>query len=458
MDILYIFKDEKVRAMIKNSWSISWPMSCIMFFMFLIGLADVYVAGRVGKEVQAAYGLANQIYFVFSIVVFALTVGSVSVVSRLFTAEKKEEFTIAVDSSLIIAGISGLALSIIGVWFSSAIIAAFHIPEVLKELSLPLVRIYNAGLLFSYLFVNTNGILRACGQIRLSLITVSIASVLNVILNFFLAFKTSLGYQGIAVATVISMFVGAVLNLIFIRNRAKGVFKFSFATARKIFAIGWPAGFHQILWQTGAMVLFLILGALPRHNIEVMAAFTNGLKIESAIFLPAFAFNLANAVIIGNLLGRKESARAFTAGIVTAAMGVCIVLIMSLIIFLNVRSIAAFLSNNDIVIGESIRYILIMLVAEPFMAWGIILAGGLNGAGDTRSVMFITAFSIWAVRVPLSYFLGIRLGMGAVSVWWMMNLSILVQSFFISKRYFSRRWLVRADAVHGYSPDAGVAG
>ena len=41
------------------------------------------------------------------------------------------------------------------------------------------------------------------------------------------------------------------------------------------------------------------------------------------------------------------------------------------------------------------------------MAWGVILAGGLNGAGDTRSVMFAVGISVWFIRVPLSYFLGL---------------------------------------------------
>lgn len=65
----------------------------------------------------------------------------------------------------------------------------------------------------------------------------------------------------------------------------------------------------------------MILGALPKNNVEIMAAFTNGLKIESAIFLPAFAFNMANTVVIGNLLGRNDKEGAFRAGIITALTG-----------------------------------------------------------------------------------------------------------------------------------------
>jgi len=75
------------------------------------------------------------------------------------------------------------------------------------------------------------------------------------------------------------------------------------------------------------------------------------------------------------------------------------------------------------------------------MAWAIILGGGLMGAGDTRSVMVLIGMSIWLVRVPLSYLFVVILGFGAISVWWVMNISQLVMAFLISRRYFSKKWL-----------------
>ncbi|MCX5711619.1 MAG: MATE family efflux transporter, partial [Candidatus Omnitrophica bacterium] len=81
------------------------------------------------------------------------------------------------------------------------------------------------------------------------------------------------------------------------------------------------------------------------------------------------------------------------------------------------------------------------------MAWGIILGGGLNGAGDTMGVMVITSLSVWLVRIPLSYLLSIYFRLGAVSIWWAMNASILIQAIFITKRYFSRKWVAQAQAA-----------
>jgi Na+-driven multidrug efflux pump len=210
---------------------------------------------------------------------------------------------------------------------------------------------------------------------------------------------------------------------------------------KKMIQIGWPIGLLQVLWQLSSMTLFLILSALPNHRIEILAAFSTGLRIESAIYLPAFAFNLANAVIIGNLIGEEKKEEAFKSGIVTALIGVAIITVMAITVILNATWIASLLSENSLVVEEAKKYLYISMLSEPIMAWGIILAGGLNGSGDTKGVLLSVALSVWLVRVPLCYLFIVCLSFGAVSAWWTMNLSQLVQAFFISKRYLRRRWL-----------------
>jgi Na+-driven multidrug efflux pump len=76
INIKTILHRHDIREFAAEGWSVAWPMTLIMFFEFLIGLTDIYVAGRVGKEVQAAYGFVIQLYFVFIIVGNALSMGA----------------------------------------------------------------------------------------------------------------------------------------------------------------------------------------------------------------------------------------------------------------------------------------------------------------------------------------------------------------------------------------------
>lgn len=429
------------RELLKKSWSVCWPMTMIMFFVFLIGLADIYVAGRIDKEIQAAYGVAAQLYFIFNVVGFAVTTGSVAVISRLYTSGNKKDFIASVDSSITVSVAAGLVLGIVGMVLASPLIGVMEIPQALKDKAADLVQIYSLGLAPAYFLLNTNGILRAAASIKKSMLTMVVVCILNVVLNFILAFKTPLGFKGIAVATVISTLVGCLMNFYFLKPLISGFFKFSSASVKQIVSIGWPMGLLQVFWQMAAMALYIILARLPKDNVEIIAAFTNGLKIEAAIFLPVFAFNMANAVVVGNLLGEKSKEDAFLIARLTALAGVVVTLVMVAFVMSNAAGICALLSSNEIVVRESVRYIRIALLSEPVMAWAVILAGALGGAGDTRGVMWIVGLSVWLVRVPCAYFFALVLGWGASGVWWAMNLSLAAQAVFISRRYLKRRWL-----------------
>lgn len=442
-------KNNNLKSVIRESWSIGWPMTLIMFFEFMIGLADVYVAGRFGKEVQAAYGLAFQAYFVFIIIGIALSIGSVSVISRLFTSENKKEFALSVNSSFLMAAITGLFFTVLGVIFAGHVINLLNVPHEIKGYAATFLTIYSIGFVFDYILMNTNGTLRACKLIKKSLISMAIVCVLNIVLDFTLALHTPLGFKGISIATVISLCVGMIFNIIYMRKVCKLAIEFTFSIVKKIIQISWPSGVLQVVWQLGVMAIFLIINALPKYSVEVMAAFTNGLRVESAIFLPAFAFNMANAVLVGNLLGKNKKEEAVHMGATTALLGVGIIFILAVAVFLNAKRFAVLLSDNAMVIEESIKYIYISLIAEPIMAWGLILGGGLNGAGDTKSVMFIVTLTLWLIRIPLAFILGISLGFGAVGIWWAMNTSICFQALFMSIRYFRKKWLVSAEHVIG---------
>ena len=433
-----------IQLLFRRSWSAIWPLTLIMFFEFLISLTDVYIAGRVGKEVQASYGIVIQIYFVFTVLANAVTVGTVSVVSRLCKQKDSREYGQTVFSIISITVLIGVGLGALGIIFAPKIVALLNIPKTLKPFGRPLVTIYAMGLIFHYVLVNSNGILRACRGIKLSLLTMSVVCLLNVGLNFLLTFRTPLGFRGIAVSTAVSVAVGSLLNLWHLRRVLFLFRQFSVRIVRRVLSIGWPSGLQAILWHLGATTVFVMLGALPKDSVEILAAFTNGYRIEAVIYLPAYACNLANAVIVGNLLGENKCHEAFRSGLLTAAIGVGIVTIMTVLVLLNAKFVTGLLSENARVLFYSRKYLFICLAFEPVMAWGVILMGGLNGAGDTRSMARIIMLSVWLVRIPLAYLAGVYFEWGAPGVWWAMNASLISQTFFITKRYLNRRWLLNA--------------
>lgn len=444
MRLTKIFQEKEIRGLISESWSVSAPMTLIMVFEFLIGITDIYVAGRVGKEIQATYGFVIQLYFAFIIIANALTTGTVSVISRLFSSGDRGELGRAIFSILTVTAAAGLVFGLLGIILTPGIISIVNIPPRLKPLSAPLGQIYAAGLVFHYILISTNGVLRSCKKVRLSLATMATVCACNILLNFFLVFGTPIGYPGIAMATALSSLVGCILNLRHLRSFVpSSVMTFTAKRVREIAGIAWPFGLSQTLWQVHSMVLYLILSSLPRHSIEILAAFSAGLRIESAAFLPAIAFHMANAVITGNLLGERRPATAFRAGLVTALMGVCLVVLIALGVVFAAPGLASILSDNTIVMRETVTYLYVNMLGEPFMALWVILAGALSGAGDTRSIMLIMAACTWLIRVPLCYLFVVVMGLEAHAVWWTMNLSQVLAAALIFRRYMGKKWLPR---------------
>ncbi|NWG02865.1 MAG: hypothetical protein HXY44_08430, partial [Syntrophaceae bacterium] len=132
VQVVSLFKEQNIRVYLSRSWSLSWPLTLIMVFEFFIGLTDVYIAGKVSKEIQATYGFVIQLYFIFIVIANALTVGTVSIVSRLYTSGDRNELTRAIFSSLLVALGTGMVLAVAGILFSPQIIRILNIPEELK--------------------------------------------------------------------------------------------------------------------------------------------------------------------------------------------------------------------------------------------------------------------------------------------------------------------------------------
>ena len=432
------------KSHMKGSWSTSWPLIFVMLFEFLISITDVYIAGKLGKEYQASVGFVSQIYFIFIVLANAITIGSVSVLSRQFTSGEKRKFSDSVYSIILAVSAAGVVLSILGILLGPLTIDIMSIPEELKVICRPLIMILAGGMSFHYFLINSNGILRASRNVKKSMVTMAFVSSANIGLNFFLVFNTSLGYKGIALSTSLSYLLGSIINYNHVAALMERIKSFSFSLVKEVISIGWPSGLLQVAWTAGYTLLYLIVSMLPENNVDVIAAFTNGIRIEAAIYMPAFAFAMSSAVITGNFLGEKKSDNAFRSGIATGLTGVLFISVLSIFVIFNAGTLSGFLSVNPVVIGECKYYLIISMIGEPLTAWAMILGGSLNGAGDTKSVMVIVAASMWVVRLPLCYLLAIWMGLGSHAIWWSMNISILIHAVFITQRYLSRKWVRKA--------------
>ncbi len=476
-----MISDGNIYSYLKESWQLSWPMLAIMFFEFAISMTDIYIAGRLNKEIQAAVGIATQVYFFFIMIGYAITTGTVSIVSRLFSANEPLKFKQAIFTAVVSACVLGIVASVGGVLFSKSLLEFMNAPPEIAVYAEPLLEIYAVGLFCHLIYVTLNGILRSCRMMKLVMKIVFLSAILNIGLNILFVFYTPLGFRGLALSTTVSIMLSFIISSKKVYNLLEKTYSFSLSLLKSILKVGWPSAIIASSWQLASILIYFIIGSLP-DSTEVIAAtssvvtalsdntstittilsdnatsvgttisnntatiaaaaYATGLRIESAIYLPAFAFNMANVTIMGNLMGRKMYDEAYKSVLTTAFISVVINIILAVIVLLNAETLASMLSKEEAVVDEIIIYLYISMIAEPFIALNLAVAGGLTGAGDTRATMLYSVITVWIFRIPIAYFFGIVLQYGSVGIWFGLTIGFFVQAILTFRRLRSRKWI-----------------
>ena len=183
----------------------------------LYNTADSIIVGNfVGANALAAVGSSGSPIYLLIGFSQGLAVGAGVVVSQFLGAKDHREAQEAVHTSLAIAVIMGLLLTVGGIACGRALLVAMNTPaEVLGD-AVTYIRIYFGGVLFSVVYNMTAGILNAAGNSRRSLIYLAWASVTNIVLDLVFIVIFRMGVAGAAIATDISQLVSCVLSLRFL--------------------------------------------------------------------------------------------------------------------------------------------------------------------------------------------------------------------------------------------------
>jgi putative MATE family efflux protein len=443
-------KFNEMKQFLAESWSMGWPMILIMFFHFSIGMADVYVAGYLGTEVMAAVGYVGQLYWTLMILANGITIGAVSMISQAYGANSREGVSHVTAHSLMLGtAISGV-LTILALAFPASIVRIAGMPAGIQDIAEDFIRIFSFVLIPTYIMIITSGTLRASGRIRVTMINSLVASVVNIAGDLILGFGwgpiPAMGYKGIAWATAGGVTLGMLLNLIFM---LRGPDRLSLSCLmrplprclRNLAKLGVPSALQQTAWNAGTLVVYFLVGQLRGSEITALAAMTAGVRIEAIIFLPIFALNMACAVLTGNKLGSGDEDGARYGAKVTAVLSLSIILLPIVVIFVYSPHISSWLTQDQEVLDEMVRYLRINMIGMPFLAIGISLSGALQGAGDTMATMRIVFTGMWLFRIPFILVIIHVFKTSATGVWWAMTASMILMCGLLINRFRGDAWV-----------------
>ena len=311
----------------------------------LYNTADSIIVGNfVGANALAAVGSSGSPIYLLIGFSQGLAVGAGVVVSQFLGAKDHREAQEAVHTSLAIAVIMGLLLTVGGIACGRALLVAMNTPaEVLGD-AVTYIRIYFGGVLFSVVYNMTAGILNAAGNSRRSLIYLAWASVTNIVLDLVFIVIFRMGVAGAAIATDISQLVSCVLSLRFLIKSTDDCrvipreIRLHKKMAARIIRVGLPTGIQNMVISFSNV---LVQASVNSYGAAAMAGFAAYMKIDGFNILPVSSISMAATTFVGQNYGAGRLDRVKKGTWVTLAVGVVYTLITGTLLLLGQDAIHA---------------------------------------------------------------------------------------------------------------------
>ena len=381
----------------------AFPLMLSGILQLLFNAADVIVVGRfAGPQALAAVGSTGSLTGLLTNLFIGLSIGTNVLVARYYGAQNYESIKETIDTSIITAFFGGVILVLVGLFASRPMLTLMGTPDDVIDLSVLYMQILFAGMPFQMLYNFGAAILRSVGDTRRPLYFLTIAGVVNVVLNLIFVIVFHMSVAGVALATIASHGVSCVLVLrcliksdSIISINIKDL-KFSVNKMMAMLRIGLPAGFQGIVFSISNM---LIQSSVNSFGSTVMAGNTAAQNVESFVYTAMNAFYQTNLSFTSQNYGAKNHKR------IDKVLLVCLALVVVTGLIIGV---GAYLCG-DILLGlyttepEVIQYGLnrMSVIAVFYFICGImdVMVGSIRGLGYAVMPMIVSLLGACALRV-----------------------------------------------------------
>ena len=298
------------------------PLMLSSILQLLFNAADVIVVGRwSGSQSLAAVGSNTSLINLMVNLFVGFSVGTNVVVARDLGAGREEDVRDSVHTSIALSLVSGVVLMGLGLLLSRQMLELMGSPEDVIGLAAVYLRIYFCGMPGNMLYNFGAAILRAQGDTKRPLYFLTAAGIINVILNLVFVIVFHMDVAGVALATIISQYVSAILVLLTLM-RDKGplrvdlrALRLDMKVVRRILQVGLPAGFQGMVFSISNVVIQSSINSFGSTVVAGSAASSN---IEGFVYAGMNAFYQTALTFTSQNYGACECKR------VDRIMGLCL--------------------------------------------------------------------------------------------------------------------------------------
>lgn len=438
------------RVFLRKAVLIALPVALQGMLNTIVNLVDTMMIGRLGETAIAAVGLANKVFFVFSLLVFGVVSGSGVLAAQYWGNQDIKSIRKVTGLALLIALTGSLLFVAPSVFYPEAVMRIFTDSD--KAIQTGAAYLAVAALSYPFTAVTNTYVAmqRAVGRVKAPVAISLMAIVINIVLNYTLIFghfgAPRLGVKGAAIATLAARIAesGAILAVIYITRspiagRLREMFGYSRAFIRQFAATATPVIANEFIWGLGTTMYSLAYG---RMGDNAVAAITIATTIQDIVVVLFQGLSAATAVILGNEMGagKLKQAEKYARNffilqffVTLAAMGLCYGIRWNIVGMYSISREVAQAVN---------RCLIVFILFMPFKMFNYVnVVGVLRSGGDTRMCLILDTSGVWLIGVPMAFLGGLYLRQAIWIVYAMVMTEEVYKAVFGYIRYRQKKWL-----------------
>jgi len=381
----------------------SLPLLCSSILQLLFNAADIIVVGKfAGDNSMAAVGSTASIINLLVNVFMGLSIGGNILAARYYGAREQEKLRRTVHTAMALSIVCGIGLTVIGCLGAKQILIWMQSPPEVRDLATLYLRVYFLGMPVTLLYNFGAALLRAVGDTQRPLYYLFAAGIINVLLNLFFVIVCHMDVAGVALATVISQGISALLVLRCMMRDQGGVhlelrqLRIYPEHLKQILRIGLPAGFQSALFSFSNVIIQSSANSFGEIMVAGAAAVTN---IEGFIYTAMNSVYQATVSFTSQNYGAQRYDRLLP--ILWRGMGCVIVigLIFGGGALLFSPQLLSLYSNSEAVIAAGISRMKIDCLPHFLCGMMEVMTGAIRGLGYSVMPMIVSLLGACGLRI-----------------------------------------------------------
>ncbi|MCI8578763.1 MAG: MATE family efflux transporter [Lachnospiraceae bacterium] len=371
----------------------SVPLMFSNILQIVFNISDVAVVGKfAGPIALGSVGSTSILVTLSTGIVLGLSSGVSALTALYIGARDDSEVKKTVDTAALLMAFSGVLIMVVGIVLARTILTAMHTKEELMEGAVRYLRIYLLGTPALAMFNFGNAVLSAAGDTRRPLNYLTVAGVINVLLNLFFVIVCHIGVSGVAIASIISQYIsaGLVLRLLLRSPEAFGLrihsLRIDHGRLRQILGIGIPSALQYALFAVANLFVQTSVNYFDHVMVEGNSAAANS---DPLVYDMMAAFYTACTSFIAQNLGAEKWDR------IRKSFYICLLYSFMLGLFLGVGiyvlryPFLGMFTNDQTVVDAGIRRLSVMALSYSISAFMDCTIAASRGLGRTVVPMLI---------------------------------------------------------------------